>query len=42
MFWKSRENTPLKMNISIIKLQSQTFDIVFTWIVNTIVEDGCF
>ena len=30
------------MNIYIIKLQSHTLDIVFTLIVNTIVEVGCF
>lgn len=36
MFWKHEalENTPLKMNISIIKLQSHTLNIVFTSIVN--------
>lgn len=42
--WKSLEDAPLQMNSSIIKLQSHTFDIVFTLIVNTIVEleGGCF
>ena len=42
MLWKSLENALLKMNISIIKLQTEPYTWYHTLIVNTIVEGSCF